>query len=114
MTSPPKADRTHASRRTPGAPCWAVTFSSSLSEDRSGYAEAAERMFALAAGQPGFLHMESHRDADDRGVTICYWASMEAIEAWRDHPEHLAAKAEGRARWYKEWDVRIEFIEARR
>lgn len=89
---------------------YAVTFTSSLSRDSSGYADAADRMFALAAWQPGFLDMESRRDPDGRGVTICYWKSMAAIEAWRDHPEHQAAKKQGLDRWYAEWDVRIEFI----
>lgn len=98
-------------RRTPGAPCWAVTFTSSLSDDAGDYGTAADRMFALVERQPGFLRVERRRDQQGNGVTICYWSSLEAIEAWRDHPEHQAVKAEGRKRWYADWEVRIEQID---
>jgi len=108
---PTKApDRDRSGRRTPGAPCWVVTFRSRLSSDSADYESAARRIADLAGRQPGFLGMESRRSEDGLGVTVCYWASREAIDAWRDHPDHLAAKEQGRRRWYTEWDVRIEFI----
>ncbi len=103
-------DRLRSGRRTPGAPCWAVTFESQLSSDSADYEAASRRIAELAARQPGFLGMDSRREDDGRGVTICYWASRQAIEAWRDHPQHLAAKEQGRRRWYSDWSVRIDFI----
>lgn len=112
MAKPAKADAMDSGRRTPGAPCWAVIFTSTLSEDTDGYAETAERMLELAHAQPGFLGVERSRDAQGRGVTVSYWASREAITAWRKHPEHARARAEGRRRWYSDWKVQIERIDA--
>lgn len=85
---------------------YAVIFSSVLSEDDSGYSEAAERMVALCSRQPGFLEMESVRGDDGHGLTICYWESLEAIEAWRRNAEHAAARAEG-SRWYERYRLTV-------
>ena len=51
--------------RLPSPPYYAVIFSSRRNgHDDAGYAEAAQRMVELAAQQPGYLGVESTRDAD--------------------------------------------------
>lgn len=104
-------ESTDLRRRTRGAPCWRVTFTSTLSDDVEGYEATAARMIELAARQAGFLGVETHRDDQGRGVTVSDWASRAAIEAWAKQPEHRAAKAEGKQRWYADWSVRIERID---
>jgi heme-degrading monooxygenase HmoA len=86
---------------------YAVIFTSQLSPDRSGYADATERMLELCGQQPGFISAESVRDTDGRGITVCTWDSLESIEAWSRDPEHNAAQEEGRSRWYEEYDTMI-------
>jgi len=44
-----------------------------------GYAEEARRILELASNQPGFLGFESARQ--DIGISVSYWASLEAIQA---------------------------------
>lgn len=96
--------------RTPG--CYAVIFSSRRqTEPDDGYAETADRMVELARAQPGFLGVESARGPDGFGITVSYWDSEEAIRAWRDHPEHVAARAEGRTHWYESHTTRVARIE---
>ncbi|WP_318284875.1 antibiotic biosynthesis monooxygenase [Halomonas denitrificans] len=90
-----------------------MTFRSRLSGDSADYEAAARRIAELAARQPGFLGMESERGEDGLGVTVCYWASRDAIDAWREHPEHLAAQEQGRSRWYADWEIDIDFIAGR-
>ncbi|CAF1863822.1 hypothetical protein NRS6185_00437 [Bacillus subtilis] len=82
--------------KTPEPPYYAVIFSSVKSENDTGYGETAERMVSLAADQPGFLGVESVREADGRGITVSYWDSMDAINHWRHHTEHQAAKEKGK------------------
>jgi heme-degrading monooxygenase HmoA len=97
---------------TPAPPYWMVSFTSRRSgEGADAYAEAAARMFELATTQPGFLGMESARDADGFGITLSYWADEAAIAAWRDHAEHRAVREFGRARWYDHFEVRIARVE---
>ena len=45
-----------------------------------GYAETADRMFALAHEQPGFLGFDTAR-TDGLGITVCYWETEESIAA---------------------------------
>ena len=86
---------------------YAVIFTSKLSADTDRYAETTERMLELCSEQPGFVSAESVRDPDGRGMTVCRWTSLEAIRAWAEHPEHLAAQQEGRTRFYEEFDTTI-------
>lgn len=98
--------------RTPSPPYWVVAFTSQRNgEGIEAYADAADRMFALASGQPGFLGAESVRDADGFGITLSYWADEASIAAWRDHAEHRATREFGRAQWYDHFDVRIAKVE---
>ena len=96
----------------PPPPCYAVIFSSRCRGDGDdGYAEAAARMDALVREQPGFLGAESARDGEGFGITVAYFDSEAAIRAWRDHGEHARTRAEGRARWYDGFAVRVAKVE---
>lgn len=86
------------SQRTPG--------------DDAGYHAAADAMAAEAAHQPGYLGVDSVRDADGAGITVSYWADEEAALAWRRHAGHGAVREQGRARWYESY--RIIVAEAKR
>ncbi|RPE79619.1 antibiotic biosynthesis monooxygenase family protein [Vulcaniibacterium tengchongense] len=98
--------------RLPTPPYYAVIFSSQRNgADEAGYAAAAQRMLELAEQQPGYLGAESARGADGFGITVSYWASEEAIAAWRAHAEHAAARAHGRAHWYGRYELRVAKVE---
>jgi heme-degrading monooxygenase HmoA len=97
--------------RTPEPPYYAVIFTSRRSETEQGYAATAERMLELARDQPGFLGVESARGADGLGITVSYWASEEAIRAWRVQAEHQVAQQRGRAEWYRAFRTRVAYVE---
>jgi heme-degrading monooxygenase HmoA len=93
---------------TPKPPYYAVIFTSQRTPgDDEGYAAMADRMLELAVRQPGFLGIESTRNADGQGITVSYWHSMEAIREWGKHVEHRVAQATGKARWYEQFRLRI-------
>ncbi len=97
--------------RLPEPPYYAVIFSSRRTPGDAGYGDMAERMVALAAQQPGFLGVESTRDADGFGITVSYWVSEEAISAWRRDAEHRTAQDQGRAQWYEHYELRVARVE---
>ena len=100
---------------TPKPPYYAVIFSSVRdAREGDGYGVTAERMLELAQGQPGFLGVESVRGADGSGITVSYWASLEAVGRWGAHAEHRLAQAEGRRRWYEAYRLRVCRVEAER
>jgi heme-degrading monooxygenase HmoA len=97
--------------QTPEPPYYAVIFTSQRTEGENGYGEMAERMVRLASGQPGFLGVESVRDASGFGVTVSYWSSLEAIREWKRHEEHRAAQEKGKTVWYEHYVARICKVE---
>lgn len=95
----------------PAVPHYAVIFTSQRTAGDQGYGDAAKRMVELASQQPGFLGADSAREASGLGITVSYWTSLEAIDAWRRHVEHAETRNQGRARWYEHYDVRIAKVE---
>lgn len=97
---------------TPAPPYYAVIFSSRrTTQDDAGYAEASDRMVELAQGMPGFLGVESARDTAGFGITVSYWASEDAIAAWKTQAEHAVIRERGRWLWYDHFEVRVARVE---
>jgi heme-degrading monooxygenase HmoA len=92
-------------------PYYAVIFSSRRTAADEGYGHVAQRMVELAAEQPGYLGVESTRGTDGFGITVSYWATLEAIAAWRAQGEHRIAQTAGRRKWYEHFEVRIARVE---
>ena len=93
---------------TPHPPYFAVIFSSVRTDGDNGYAEAARRMLELASEQPGFLGFESARQ--EIGISVSYWASLEAIAAWKENLAHRQAQARA-GDWYGAFRVRVCRVE---
>jgi heme-degrading monooxygenase HmoA len=96
---------------TPEPPYFTVIFTSQRTSVDDGYDAMADRMVELASKQPGFLGVESARDASGFGITVSYWASQEAIAAWRAHAEHRIAQQAGRKHWYAHFETRVARVE---
>jgi heme-degrading monooxygenase HmoA len=91
-------------------PYYAAIFTSVRTDkDHDDYDAMAEAMDRLAADQPGYLGIEAARDAI--GITVSYWRDLDAIHAWRQQVDHLAAQRQGRERWYARYRVRIARVE---
>jgi len=102
---------TDGSAQTPAPPYYAVIFTSMRTVGDHGYGSAADRMIALAAEMPGFLGIESARDAAGLGITVSYWADEASIAGWKAHAEHAAVRDQGRAEWYENFEVRVAKVE---
>lgn len=90
----------------------AVIFAAQHSgQDAAGYAVAASAMDRLAAQQPGYLGMDHAGGNDGFGITVSYWADDASAKAWRDNPEHKAAREAGRGRWYTHYTIHVARIE---
>ncbi len=94
---------------TPSPPYYAVIFSSLRSQIDEGYDETAGEMERLAQLQSGYLGHESARDG--LGITVSYWASLEAIRNWKKQTDHLLAQRMGREKWYSAYKTRICLVE---
>jgi heme-degrading monooxygenase HmoA len=85
--------------------CAVIFISRRSDRDESGYAAAAAAMGAEAARQPGFVGIDSVRDAAGHGITISYWQDEASALAWRAHAGHSAIRDQGRASWYEHYEV---------
>jgi heme-degrading monooxygenase HmoA len=105
---------------TPEPPYYAVIFTTvrppvgapaTDGATHDAYERTAAQMERLAREQPGFLGVESARDAAGVGITVSYWSSLEAIAAWRAQADHREAQRAGRAGWYSAYSLRVCRVE---
>jgi len=97
---------------TPRPPYYAVIFSSQRTPTgQADYDAAANWMFELVQLQPGFLGVESTRDANGFGITVAYFDSEENIRRWRNHDDHTATRERGKREWYDHFEVRVARVE---
>ncbi len=94
---------------TPAPPYYAVIFTSIRNEGDYGYEDMAMRMLKLAAGQAGFLGVESAREG--LGITVSYWTDLQAVAHWKADVAHIEAQRLGREQWYAAYRVRIARVE---
>jgi heme-degrading monooxygenase HmoA len=104
MTAPPPFT-------PPEPPYYAVIFTSRRTEGDRGYGATSERMLELVAQQPGFLGVDSVRDADGLGITVSYWRDKESVAAWKKVLEHEGAQRAGRTTWYRDYAVHVARVE---
>jgi len=97
--------------KLPAPPYYAVIFSAQRTEGDHGYDDTAQRMVELAITMPGFLGVESTRDANGFGITVSYWQSEADIAHWKADMDHRAAREQGRSRWYQHYELRVAKVE---
>jgi heme-degrading monooxygenase HmoA len=97
---------------TPPPDSIAVIFISGRSSaDAEGYEEAALAMADAAAARDGYLGIDSSRDEQGLGITVSWWSSQVAAQAWRDDPDHTRIREQGRAIWYDWYRVVVATVE---
>ncbi|HJP67821.1 MAG TPA: hypothetical protein VJ846_02875 [Sphingomicrobium sp.] len=57
-------------------------------------------MYNIVSGLPGFLTVKSFKAIDGEELTVFRFASEEALDAWRTHPEHVGTMKRGHAEFY--------------
>ncbi|WP_196890019.1 antibiotic biosynthesis monooxygenase family protein [Aureivirga sp. CE67] len=90
--------------------CYAVIFVSERTDfDEEGYQKMAVEIENLVHKQNGFLGLDFGKD--EKRITISYWETLEDIKNWKNNPRHQKAIADGKAKWYKNYSLRICKIE---
>jgi heme-degrading monooxygenase HmoA len=75
--------------------------------DAEDYAATRARMMDLVRAIPGFLSYKTFRADDGETLAIARFESEEALEAWRHHPEHVAAQRRGHAEFYESYRIQV-------
>ena len=66
-----------------------------------------EGMYGIVSRMPGFLSIKSFKAEDGEEITVFRFASEEALEAWRTHPEHVETMKRGHAEFYVSGHLQI-------
>jgi heme-degrading monooxygenase HmoA len=77
----------------------------------SEYEELGERMVEIVSAMPGFQGMD-YAATGDGELLVARFESHEALDAWREQPEHKVAQQLGRERYFEHY--RIEVCEVAR
>jgi heme-degrading monooxygenase HmoA len=85
---------------------YVVIFRARIKQLDAEYEKTGERMYQLAFEEFGCLDFHNVSSATEE-VTLSYWPDRESIAAWKAHPEHVAAQALGRERWYHAYTIEI-------
>jgi heme-degrading monooxygenase HmoA len=65
------------------------------------------RMMELVRSIPGFISMDLFRSEDGRTLAVPRFESEEALERWRDHPDHKAAQKRGIDEFFEEYSIDV-------
>jgi heme-degrading monooxygenase HmoA len=64
-------------------------------------------MTALVQTMAGFVSMTGYASDDGDEVAMFRFASLEALRAWREHPEHVVAQQRGRDEFYASYQIEV-------
>ena len=71
------------------------------------YNRLGERMYGIVSQLPGFLSVKSFKADDGEEITLFRFASEQALEAWRTHPDHVETMKRGHAEFYAKGFLQI-------
>lgn len=74
--------------------------------DMARYEALAARMYDFASKMPGFVSIEEASLPDGDSLAIVAFESDTALDAWRQHPEHVEAQRQGREEFYERYAVK--------
>ena len=66
-----------------------------------------DRMSELARTMPGYISHKGFAADDSERITVVEFEHAEGLNAWRRHPEHIAAQRLGRQKFYNEYHVQV-------
>ena len=76
------------------------------------YLEHAARLKPMLEKMDGFISVERFRSLSDPAklVSLSFWRDEASVRAWREHPEHRATQAAGRAGIFRDYRLRVAAV----
>jgi heme-degrading monooxygenase HmoA len=66
-----------------------------------------QRMHALVTTMPGFISVKMFTAEDGEVLALAEFESLDALKAWKEHPEHVVAQQRGREEFFAEYRAQI-------
>lgn len=88
-----------------------ILFRSKLTpEAGQDYVSTDQKLEELVKHNPGFVAAKSYTAADGERLTVVWFRDAESLKQWRDVPEHRAAQATGREKWYEFYKMDVATV----
>jgi heme-degrading monooxygenase HmoA len=73
------------------------------------YFETAQKLVPLVEKHDGFLGVErfTSKSQPNRYLSLVYWRDEASIIPWRNHPDHRAAQALGKAEIFEDFRITV-------
>jgi len=75
--------------------------------DRAAYEALNHRMFEQVQQIPGFIGATGYTDAAGGDIGVIRFESLDALRAWREHPDHLVTQRRGRTEFYASYAIEV-------
>ena len=66
-----------------------------------------QRMVALVSKMPGFVSIKDFSAQDGESLALVEFDSLAAVDAWKAHPEHVAAQRRGREEFFADYRIQV-------
>jgi heme-degrading monooxygenase HmoA len=76
------------------------------------YLAIAAKLREFLQNRPGFISIERFRSLSDEGkvLSLSFWESEEAVQAWRNLLEHRLAQKKGQAELFEKYRIRVAHV----
>ena len=75
--------------------------------DRDAYDALNEQMYGIVQTMPGFIAAQSYASSEGEELGMIRFASLEALRAWREHPDHVIAQQRGKSEFYASYMIEV-------
>ena len=66
-----------------------------------------QNMVALFGEMPGFVSVKDYSAQDGEMLLLAEFDSLEAVDAWKAHPEHLIAQRQGQEEFFSDYLIQV-------
>ena len=78
--------------------------------DQEAYGAAYARMVELVQDIDGFVSVEEFASVDGIELAVARFENTEAIDAWREQPEHVQTRERGRKEFFAAYEITIATV----
>ena len=66
-----------------------------------------QKMHALVTTMPGFVSVKTFTAEDGEVLALAEFESLNALQPWKEHPEHIVAQQRGREEFFAAYRAQI-------
>lgn len=78
--------------------------------DQAEYVRSYERMVRLVREIPGFVSVEEFASEDGTELAVARFENTDAIDAWREQPDHVLTRQRGREEFFASYEITIATV----